>query len=199
MRKFGRLVICLVVGFMSGLFGIAREVLGFWLPQKFPESRLLSASLVAACAISFGMAWWIENRDKRRIEAENRKIEERLNDRSPRVAFTVMSPSGNGWAVLGNQVPPPLFYLQHYGGDAARDVRVGPIVSPSGKRSLVFDPVNLVSGPVRYPVTFCVAMREKVSRGDRKLKDGETINQLMHFFLEPVINFATVAAPDLRA
>jgi hypothetical protein len=56
MRKFGWLVLCLVVGLMSGILSVAREILGFWMPQRFPEARLLGASLVIACAISFGMA-----------------------------------------------------------------------------------------------------------------------------------------------
>lgn len=182
MRKVSWLVVCLVVGLMSGVLSIAREVLGFWMPQKFPESRLLSASMVAACAISFGLAWWIENREKRTLQSEKTDLERKLEDRCPRIALDVLPMAGADWSTFEHTVSPPLFYLHHYGGDGARDVRVGPIESPSGRRVLTFDPANLVNGQVRVPVPFFVCTRER-SGSLRKHERAQMVNPLLYFFL----------------
>ena len=152
MRKVGWLVICLLVGLMSGLFGIAREVLGFWLPQTFPESRLLSASLVAACAISFFAAWWMENRDKRRIESQNKEVERKLLDRRPTLALRMpLRLDGPGMEGMDNI---SVFNFEHCGGDAARFVQIQPIASMSGGMFLTFNLVDPVFGPVRRPLNF---------------------------------------------
>jgi hypothetical protein len=105
MRRIVWLVLSLAVGFMSGILSIAREVLSFWQPQKFTESRLLSASLFFACCISFGLAWWIEHRDRSRIEGEKRKLEEGLEDRSPRVAGELFVSDGEFRVKLNNTLP----------------------------------------------------------------------------------------------
>jgi hypothetical protein len=140
-----------------------------------------------ASALSFliasRMAWGEQRKKHREAEEAIQELSAKLADRSPRVALDVMSPSSpSDWVALMDSVPPPLFYLTHYGGDGARDVRIGPIVSPKGTRILLFDPVNLISGPVRHFVPFRVALRDSKS-GDESLRDGETLNKLLHFFL----------------
>jgi hypothetical protein len=157
MRKVGWLVICVAVGLMSGILSIAREVLGFWMPQKFPESRLLSTSLVAACAISFGMSWWLENRDKHRIEAQKWEVEKKLLDRRPMLALRMPRKlDGPGMEGMDNI---SVFNFEHCGGDAARFVQIQPIASVSGRMFLKFNLVDPVVGPVRRPLNFRIEHR----------------------------------------
>ncbi|HTW50032.1 MAG TPA: hypothetical protein VMD92_18890 [Acidobacteriaceae bacterium] len=175
-----------MTGFLSIVLGVS--------PVVWPEFFAGDQGIVhnrwlwwAAAAVSFfiasRLAWDEQRKHRQEAEREREKAHERLMDQSPRIALDVLSPSSPGdWVPLMNSTPPPLFYLQHYGGDGARDVRVGPIVAPSGRRVLLFDPVNLVSGAIRRSVPFCVAMRDNNSV-DSKVEKGESANQLLHFFL----------------
>ncbi len=62
MRKFSLQVLGLIVGLMSGILSIGREVLGFFYPQHFPESRLLSVSLNTAVFVSCALVYWQEHK-----------------------------------------------------------------------------------------------------------------------------------------
>lgn len=149
--------------------------------KNFPPYLWLSIGAVMLFWACY--AAWREERVGLNESGEKlQAVNARLADRSPHITLEVLSPSGNEWFVYENQVPPPLFYLQHYGGDGARDVRVGPITAPSGKRVLLFEPVNLVNGPVKCLVPFWVGMLEMDSRYTR-IDKGQTINQLLYFFL----------------
>lgn len=106
-----------------------------------------------------------------RLEAESK-----ADERKPKVAFCVTQAANSDLRMLENVSPPPVFHLQHYGGDGARFVKVGPILSPRGRR-LEFDVVNLVTASVRIIIPF----RVRGVKGDRIEKDG-SINMLIYYF-----------------
>ncbi len=138
--------------------------------KDFPPSLWLGIG-----ALLFFWSCYAAWREKSQALVE---AEEKLEERRPRIAFGVTNATRSELRSLENVIPPPVFHLQHYGGDGARFVKVGPILSPGGNR-LEFDVINLVTSPVRVTLPFRVCGR----RGEA-IGQAESMNVLLHFFLK---------------
>jgi hypothetical protein len=159
---------------MSGILSIAREVLGFWNPQRFPESRLLSASLLSACVISFGMAWWIENNDKRKIISEKKQLEEELADRYPRLKGEITL----GYLDTGKRYEKNRVIVSEGCSLAAFYLRV---VNHSAQDACAVPPptLKLTINGREYPGESVVAQSNTIKVVDPDLKGSGPINDLL--------------------
>lgn len=133
----------------------------------------------AVSAISFliasRMAWGEQHKKRKIIESENLELEKKLSDRAPRFALSAVPLEGQQWNDLGQDSLITVFYVQHFRGDAATHVSVGPITSLNGENQLVFDSIDVVSGQVRITLQYCLYVN------GQRVENGGRIRSLLYF------------------